>query len=371
MERIQINQILKDIEKKIVFIVGPRQVGKTWLSKKVMQHFKHPTYLSFDSFEDQTIIKNETWSANTDLLVLDELHKMKNWKNYLKGLFDTKRESLKLLVTGSARLDTFRQSGDSLAGRYFIHHLFPFTIAELKDQKYSMDHYIERGGFPEPFLAENIDEANRWRKHYIDGLIRFDILDFERIHDFKAIKTIFELLRRNVGSRLSYSSISRDVNISSLTVQKYVSILEALFIIFRIYPYSRNIARSILKTPKVYFYDTGLVIGNEGIKFENHVALSLLQHVNMQSDYKGLSNELKYLRLKDGKEVDFCISDFDGIKKLIEVKLSKPNLSKNLAYFSKKYDLNGIQLVKNIKHERSIDKINIVNAQNFLKKLSF
>ena len=336
MERVQIDQILKDIDKKIVFIVGPRQVGKTWLAKKIMAHFNHPAYLNFDSFEDQIIIKNETWPEKTDLLVLDELHKMKNWKNYLKGLYDTKPENLKLLVTGSARLDTFRQSGDSLAGRYFVHHLFPFTIAELKDQNYSIEHYLERGGFPEPFLLEDIDEANRWRKQYIDGLIRFDILDFERIHDFKAIKTIFELLRRNVGSQLSYSSIARDVNVSSLTVQKYVSILEALFIIFRIYPYSRNIARSILKTPKVYFYDTGLVVGNEGIKFENHVALSLLRHVSMQSDYKGLSNELKYLRLKNGKEVDFCISDFDGVKEMLEVKLSKSTLSKSLVYFSKK-----------------------------------
>ena len=165
MYRKQIDYILKDLDKKIVFIVGPRQVGKTWLAMEIGKQFNKTTYLNYDSFEDRQIIKNEAWLNSTELLILDELHKMSSWKNYLKGVFDTKPTSLKILVTGSARLDTFRQTGDSLAGRFFVHHLFPFSISELKDKPISSDinHFIIRGGFPEPFLSDTDVDAIRWR----------------------------------------------------------------------------------------------------------------------------------------------------------------------------------------------------------------
>jgi predicted AAA+ superfamily ATPase len=127
---------------------------------------------------------------------------MEGWKNYLKGIYDTKPAYQQILVTGSARLDAFRQRGDSLAGRFFRHRLNPLSMAEIPDATdRDMDVLLERGGFPEPFLAESVDDANRWRLQYIDGLIRTDILDFERIHDFRAIQLVFELLRRRVGSR--------------------------------------------------------------------------------------------------------------------------------------------------------------------------
>ncbi|MFA5248690.1 MAG: AAA family ATPase, partial [Patescibacteria group bacterium] len=194
MDRQQQNKIIKDLAKKIVFLVGPRQVGKTWLAKEIGKQFKRTVYLSYDRIEDREIIKNEQWPEETELLILDELHKMKGWKNYLKGVFDTKFEHLKILVTGSACLETFRQTGDSLAGRFFVHRLLPFSMAELKNEKkpVKIDKFLERGGFPEPFLSEDAVDADRWRSQYVDGLIRTDILDFEKIHDFKAIKLVFE-----------------------------------------------------------------------------------------------------------------------------------------------------------------------------------
>lgn len=354
-----------------MFIIGPRQTGKTWLAKEIGKRFKKTVYLNYDRLEDREIIKNESWLASSELLILDELHKMPNWKNYLKGVYDTKEERQKILVTGSARLDAFRQSGDSLAGRFYTHHLLPFSMSELKNEKIGQDieKFIERGGFPEPFLAEDETEAKRWRSQYIDGLIRIDVLDFEKIYDFKAIQMVLELLRRKVGSPVSYSSIARDVQISPITVKKYISIFEALYIVFRITPHSRNIARSILKEPKIYFFDNGLVVGDDGAKFENFMALSLLKHVYGRNDYTGDKYELKYFRTKDGKEVDFAIIKNSEVEKIIEVKTSNQKLSKPLKFFSEKYKLKGVQVVKELKREKLIGNIEILKAENFLKEL--
>ncbi|MCD6311829.1 MAG: ATP-binding protein [Elusimicrobia bacterium] len=371
MYRRQIESIAKDLNKKIVFIVGPRQVGKTWLAHETGKQFRNTVYLNYDSSQDRKIIQGESWPQSTELLILDELHKMTGWKNYLKGVFDTKSKKLKILVTGSARLDIFRQSGDSLAGRFFTHRLLPFSLSELRDNSLSgdLDRFIRRGGFPEPFLSKTAIDAKRWRNQYVDGLIRSDILDFEKIHDFRAIRMVFELLRGRVGSPVSYVSIARDVNISPTTVIKYIQVLEALYIVFRVTPYSRNIARSILKGPKIYFFDNGLVNGDDGAKFENFAAVSLLKHVYGKVDYKGENCDLKYLRTKEGKEVDFCLTNNNKIREAIEVKLSDSHVSANLKYFCGKYNLKGRQLVKELKRERSGGGIEIVKADKYFRKL--
>jgi len=372
MYRRQIEQIKKDLEKKMVFVVGPRQVGKTWLAKEIGKDFKHPVYLNYDSAQDRQIIKEESWPQKTDLLIFDELHKMKGWKNYLKGVFDTKNSQLKILVTGSARLNTFRQTGDSLAGRFFIHRLLPFSLSEIKDLKnanFDADRFLKRGGFPEPLLAKKEEDADRWRKQYFDGLIRTDILDFEMIHNFRAMQMVLDLLRRKVGSPISYASIAEDVQVSPTTVKKYIEIFESLYIVFRVFPYSKKIARSILKEPKIYFFDTGLVIGDEGTGFENFVAGSLLKHVLGKTDKTGREFTLHYLRTKESKEVDFVLAKDEKMLQLIEAKLTDHALSKNLKYFADKYKVKGIQIVKELRREKTIGGIEIVLAENFLKEL--
>ena len=304
MKRLQQNLILKDLSRKMVFLTGPRQVGKTSLALAVAENYQHPVYLNYDHFAHREVIRKAAWLPETTLLILEELHKMADWKNYLKGIYDTKPEHLQILVTGSARLETFRQSGDSLAGRFFRHRLNPLSLAEIPDAaEDNLDQLLAQGGFPEPYLSESVDDANRWRLQYVDGLIRTDILDFEKIHDFKAVQLTLDLLQQRVGSPLSYTSIARDVGCSPNTVKRYIEIFEALYIIFRVTPYHRNIARSIQKEAKVYFYDNGMVLGDAGIRFENLVAVSLLKHLNAIEDYQGKQTHLKTLRTKDKKAV--------------------------------------------------------------------
>jgi uncharacterized protein len=372
MRRFQTDQILKDISKKIVFLVGPRQVGKTWLAKEIAGKFSHSVYLNYDYLKDREIIKDEAWRENTELLILDELHKMPQWKNYLKGLFDTRSPILKIIVTGSARLDFLRQAGDSLAGRFFTHRLLPLSLRELDKTPYSgnIDRLIERGGFPEPFLAEQIFDAQRWRQQYTDGLIRTDILDFEKIHDLRAMQLVLALLQQRIGSPVSFTSIARDVGISPSTVLKYIQILETLYIVFRVPPYAHSIARSLIKEPKIYFFDTGMVEGDAGARFENFMAVSLLKHVYGLVDYRGEAWDLRYLRTKDGREVDFCLVKKGRVDSIVECKVAEKQVSGHLYYFCEKYGLKGVQVLQELKQERKINaSIELRRAKDYLEEL--
>ncbi|MGL5264111.1 MAG: ATP-binding protein [Candidatus Rhabdochlamydia sp.] len=371
MERFQQQSILRDLEKKMVILSGPRQAGKTTLAKAISKQFSSSMYLNYDSAEDRKILLKESWLPSVEFLIFDEIHKMPKWKNYLKGVYDTKPAFQKILVTGSARLEVFKKVGDSLAGRYFLHRLMPLSPAECEKMHvpYTIDRFLERGGFPEPFLAQDVVDANRWRLQYIDSLLREDVLDFENIQNLNAIRLVFDLLRERVGSPVSYTSIAQDVAVSVNTVKKYIQILEALYIVFRVTPFSRNIARSLLKEPKIYFFDTGLVKGDPGVKFENLVGVCLLKHVFAKIDYQAKMFSLHYLLTKEKKEVDFVLAEDNQMEKLIEVKHADHSISPSLRYFHEKYQTPAIQVVKELKREWVDDKIEVVRGVNFLKAL--
>ncbi|MCP5505689.1 MAG: ATP-binding protein [Chlamydiales bacterium] len=371
MERKQKKPILRDLKKKMVFLAGPRQAGKTTLSKEIAKEFSSYLYLTYDRLEDRKVILEEGWLPSTELIILDEIHKMDQWKNYLKGVYDTKHPDQKILVTGSARLEIFTEVGDSLAGRYFLHRLFPLSPVECEfaNVPYTIDRFLKRGGFPEPFLTSDATDAARWRHQYTESLLHTDVLDFDNIQNVNAIRLVFELLRSRVGSPLSFTSIAEDVAISPNTVKKFIQILEALYVIFRVTPYSKNIARSLLKEPKIYFFDTGLVKGDDGIKFENFVANCLLKHTHARIDYHGEPYSLRYLRTKERHEVDFALVNDEAIEKMIEVKHRDHSVSSGLRYFHEKYQIPAIQLVKELKNERLDKGIEIQKGIHFLKTL--
>jgi len=371
MKRYQKDVIIKDLAKKMVLLVGPRQAGKTWLAKDIAKDFPNSIYLNYDQPLDQKIIREQSWFASADLLILDELHKMADWKNYLKGVYDTKPESMRLLITGSARLDVYDQLGDSLAGRYFRHRLLPFSLAELNQvsEPVDIDRLLLRSGFPEPYLAEDLIEADRWRLQYINSLLSTDVFEVDKIHNIKAMKLVFNLLRSRVGSPVSYQSLAEDVAVSPTTIKKYIQILEALFVVFVVTPYSKNIARSLLKEPKIYFFDTGLVQGDEGIKLENLVAGSLLKHVYAKVDNKAEEYALHYLRTKEGQEVDFALVCQDKVERIVEVKLSDHTPSKTLVYFHERYNYPAIQLVKSLRNEHQQQGVSLLKTEKFLSEL--
>jgi predicted AAA+ superfamily ATPase len=371
MKRVQKQIILKDLDRKLVLLVGPRQSGKTWLAKDIAKEFQNSVYLNYDQPLDKKIIHQQSWLDSTNLLVLDELHKMDDWKNYLKGVFDTKPESMRLLVTGSARLDVYDHLGDSLAGRYFHHRLLPLSLAELSqvNEPPNIHKLLVRGGFPEPYLAEDEVQANRWQLQYINSLLSTDIFEIDPIHHIKAMQLLFQLLRSRVGSPISCQNLAQDVLVSPTTIRKYIQILEALFIIFPVTPYSKNIARSLLKEPKIYFFDTGLVQGDDGAKLENLVAVSLLKHVYGKIDMRAEDYALHYLRTKDGEEVDFALVHNDAIEAMIEVKMSDHTPAKSLIKFHKKYGHPAIQIVKSLRNDHEQQGVNLLKAEKYLSGL--
>ena len=299
------------------------------------------------------LIDKARWALDADLLIFDELHKKKDWKNFLKGTYDKKTEKQSILVTGSARMDTFRQSGESLAGRYYHYRFHPLSVRELRDDM-SPHEALRRllffGGFPEPFLSDSEGEANRWRKQYFTDLIREDILEFSRINEIRTMRLLLEMLKKRVGSPLSYRSLAEDIQVAPNTVRSYIDILSALYIVFLIRPYHRNIARSIQREPKVYFYDTGSVSGDEGIKLENTAACCLLKHTHFLRDALGQNVELAYIRTKEKKEIDFALVRDERVTEFIEVKLSDAKPSKELIYFKDKLqETKAVQIVMNLR----------------------
>ena len=362
--------IKKDLDKKIVLLSGPRQVGKTTLAKAFYP--KNAEYFNIDSEEHRLIIQKTAWRRDCELVIFDELHKLKKWKNWIKGIYDTEGVRPRLLVTGSARMDAYRKGGDSLAGRFFSYRLHPFSVAEVKD-KYQADEALERilrlGGFPEPFLKGSEAAAKRWRRSHADRILREDLLDIASVRDLKGIETLVELLRRSVGSTISYESLGRDLQTSPHTVKHWISMLENLYILFVVTPDSHNIARSLLKAPKVYFYDTGFIKDDPGARFENAVACALLKRLHFLEDTMGEKCSLHYIRDKEKREVDFLTIREGKPEFLIETKISNPDIS-HLRHFSKSLrKVKPILLAKELKREIQLEGVPIKKASHWLQGL--
>ncbi len=351
--------IIQDISKKMVFIGGPRQVGKTTLSQALCQEEYHNCeYFNWDVDEDRRAITKKQWKQDSPLIIFDELHKYPRWKQWIKGVYDSKPDDQQYIVTGSARLDVYRRGGDSLMGRYHYWRLHPLTIDELPEGMTMTEGYerlLRLGGFPEPFLSNDEREVRRWRRERFDRILREDIRDLEQIQDIQLLYLFIDELRQRAGNLITLSNLAGDLQIAPRTAKNWLALAERMYICFPIYPLTKNIPRSIQKPPKVYFYDNGDTVDDPGIRLENLVATTLLKRLHFLEDYHGHKCTLHYIRDKDSREVDFVTVIDDKVTDLIEVKSSDTNISNSLKYYTEKLrPQRAVQLVGNL--NRSFDK---------------
>jgi predicted AAA+ superfamily ATPase len=281
-------------------------------------------------------------------VVLDEIHKYRPWRNYLKGLYDAqvgRQRRRKILVTGSARLDFYRFGGDSLQGRYHYLRLHPFSAAELGIRtRKDFTQLLELGGFPEPFLSGSAVEARRWSREYRTRLIRDDLASLERVQDLGSLELLMLRLPDLVGSPLSVNALREDLQVSHKTVSKWLDMLERLYAIFRLAPFGAPRLRAVKKERKHYHADWSLV-RDRAVRFENMVASHLLKWVHFEEDAKGRDLELRYFRDVTGREVDFVVTEARVPILMIECKWSDAPVDKSLRYLKQRFpDCDAYQL---------------------------
>ncbi|MBN2440096.1 MAG: ATP-binding protein, partial [Spirochaetales bacterium] len=279
--------ITEDLDKKMVFLGGPRQVGKTTLSHMISTEYIHSAYLNWDNRDHKKNIIDMQWNPEAEIIIFDEVHKYPLWKSHIKGIWDTRQHNEKIIITGSARLDIFRRGGDSLLGRYHYYRLHPFSVAEINNRQYQVSEFPDKpftlsfnkkgnhleallqfGGFPEPFLAGDIRNHHRWCNERFERIFREDIRDVENIRSFSKIELLGHLIINRVGSPLSLSSLTTDVEVSIPTVKAWLELLCRNYYLFKIPPYHKRLERSLKKDAKYYLWDWS-EINDEGIRFEN------------------------------------------------------------------------------------------------------
>jgi predicted AAA+ superfamily ATPase len=361
--------IHRDLEKKMVFVGGPRQVGKTTLAKHLLADHGPGRYFDWDHDEDRQSILRKQWARADRLLVFDELHKFPQWKRWVKGLYDVAGDRHRILVTGSARLDVYRQGGDSLLGRYHYWRLHPFSLDEIPagiDPPEALRRLMTLGGFPEPFLADDEREARRWRKDRFDRVLQEDIRDLENIRNIQGLRLFVDLLRERVGNLVVLANLARDIEVAPQTAKTWLDALERMYLLFRVMPYTQDLPRAIQKPPKVYFFDNADVPDATGPRFENLVASHLLKRLHLIEDRDGHRCELRYLRDKEGREVDFAILQDGLLKELIEVKYADESISPSLRYYAERLQPErATQIVATVQHPWDRDGIHVTSPLHY------
>jgi len=353
--------------RQIALLVGPRQVGKTSLCRP------HAVYIDWDNQNDRALILKgplavashiglDSLSDQRTVVAFDELHKYARWKSFLKGFFDTYEDRVHILVTGSSRLDVWRKGGDSLMGRYFLYRVNPFSVGELLHPKShnellvtpkslpepDWDALWTHGGFPEPFLRRQSRFTNRWRGLRRQQLLREDVRELARVQELSQLDFLAKLLAERSGGQLVYSHLAQDIQVSMDTVRRWIDLLASLHYGFLVRPWFKSVAKAIRKEPKWFLRDWSEV-GDEGARFETMVACHLLKAVETWQD-QGLGEfELRYLRDKLMREVDFLVIRDGKPWFLVEAKLSDTSLSPSLCYFQQQVKANhAFQVVRNV-----------------------
>ena len=343
------------------FIAGPRQCGKTTLAKVKLQEEGYPhLYYLWESravknrykLDELFFQQDEPPGKKKKWVCFDEIHKMPKWKNILKAIFDLSETHYQFIVTGSSKLDIFKKAGDSLAGRYFTFHLFPLSLREVqknlaqeevpedaslylskridiapkKSQASALETLLEFGGFPQPFLKQSKSFYTKWADDYLETVVREDIGALTHILNKEYLFDLYRLLPEMIGSPISISSLASHLELSHPTLKSYLRRLEDFYLIFKIYPYFRNIKRAIIKSPKCYLYDWAQ-IADPGKRFENYVAAELFSQLHLWKDQSGEKFSLFFVRTREKEEIDFLILRRNIPWLLVEAKLTDGPLS--------------------------------------------
>lgn len=335
MQRYLEPQVHDDLKRKMVFVGGPRQVGKTTLARAILGKSR-TGYLNWDVDADRAAILAHEFPKSR-LWVFDEIHKYRRWRNLLKGLYDARRAGQQILVTGSARLDYYRFGGDSLQGRYHYLRLHPLSVAELGiDSDKDFAALMALSGFPEPFLGGSEREARRWSNEYRSRLVREDLVSLEQVHDVGSLELLMTRLPDGVGSPLSINSLTEQLQVSHKTLSKWVTILERLYAIFLVMPFGSPKIKAVRKARKHYHFDWSLV-PDAGARFENLVASHLLKWLHFREDTQGWRTELRYFRDIEGREVDFVAVEDGRPVLFVECKSNNRDVSAALRYLKTRF----------------------------------
>ena len=337
-KRYLIKAIEKDLQKKMVFVGGPRQVGKTTLTQHLLGK-NQDGYLNWDNVEHrEKILKREL--PPSKIWIFDEIHKYARWRNLIKGIYDTTRSERKIIVTGSARLDYYRKGGDSLVNRYRHFRLHPLSLCELSSHPTAsdLDRLLKFSGFPEPFFEARENEHRIWRRDRVQRVIREDLRDLEYVREISLIEHLVQLIPEKVGAPLSIKSIREDLGVDHKSVERWLQILENIYICFRISPFGSKRIRAVKKEQKVYLWDWTMV-EEEGFRLENLIASQLLKYCHFIEDTEGHSMELRFLRDTDKREVDFVVLKNQKPLFAVEAKTGEKNISPAISYFELRTDI--------------------------------
>jgi len=367
-------------EKSMVFMVGPRQAGKTTLAQIISKSFTNSLYFNWDIHDHRT-----KFYANSDffedvtrkddskpLIILDEIHKFKDWKNYLKGTYDKFHDRYLFLVSGSGRLDV-----------YPLFRLLPFTIAELgginldieaflknplgiqivkrEELKEKWNRLSELSGFPKPYLVNKKASYRRWSNTYSNQLIREDIRDLTAVKSVKEMEILYHLLPSKVGSPLSIPSLASDLRVTYNSIRNWLSVFEMFFLVFSVYPWTKKISRAIQKERKVYLWDSPR-IEDESRRFENMVAAELWRAVTQWNDLGYGTFSLHFIKNKEKQEVDFLLANGGKPFLLVEAKISDEQPSPALRKFQTALNIPAVQLLMEHEGYKSISN----GGQNIL-----
>lgn len=367
------NPVEEDLKSRMVFIGGPRQVGKTTFALTFLpgSSEKHPAYLNWDDVSVKSSLLKGELPGGQKLFILDEIHKFSGWRGLVKGFYDTRRSDTSFIITGSARLDYYRKGGDSLQGRYHYYRLHPFTLPEINAKPATSDinQLLTFGGFPEPLLNGEEKFWRRWQRERIQRVIYDDIRDLENIREISLLELLAEELPNRVGSPLSLKNLKETLQVSHETIDRWISIFERMYYCFRISPYGPRKVRAVKKEQKLYLWDWSL-INEKGPKFENFIASHLLKYCHFIEDTEGFRMDLRFLRDTDKREIDFVVLKDEKPLFGIECKTGEKNINPALFYFMERTQIPKFYQVHSGERDYEKNGVRVLPVQKLIQELS-